>query len=469
MTFVPLSEIGTVRLGYKSLQNQFFYLDAQTIERFCIEPEFLTPILMRRDINSHRYLQASATTKWLFNCTRPEGDLRGTGAIRYINAMGATAAARKKQSGRTHTVRQALTAQAGGLWYAPKARPHRHHVWLRKAMDVVFAPCLFSTPTLVDQRFNSVEPKESITWQEIAAALTTTVFSYGLEIAGSTSLGAGALEAPTSKLRGYPVLAISQLNTEDRASLLALAEAVWANESPMNWGDPRCRVGTRLKALDRCVLELTGSSVSLGTLYDDFRHVCLTRIAIAKDKQKKTRRIASDNIGAVARNIAEAVVPQLEPRNFPDDSADQPESKLHFHFQPERIRTIRTAALLDYSDISVMDAAGTLIFHGSYPKSISEAIVRALLYGRSTFYLADDPTDTSSILAEFIEFISSIDAQIRQLVSDSAVGTGYETQLRDRVYQELRIHPLIALPTLPNEITFRIGSGAISLGDYQED
>jgi hypothetical protein len=63
-----------------------------------------------------------------------------------------------------------------------KARPNRHHIWLRKAFDGVFAPFLFDRGCLVDQRCNSISPISNIEWKELAASVTSSLFACSLEI-----------------------------------------------------------------------------------------------------------------------------------------------------------------------------------------------------------------------------------------------------------------------------------------------
>ena len=210
-------------------------------------------------------------------------------------------AAEKKQAGKSQTIREALEAQSGGLWYAPKAKPSRHHIWLRKAFDGVFAPFLFAEAALVDQRCNSVAPHPDLDWAELAASLTTSLFAYSLEINGAASMGAGALEAPTTKLRAYPVLDIRQLKLSERKALVSLGEAVWASETPVDWTAAESRPGPKLRTFDQWIMDAAGRSTKLDLLYDDIHDACRSRVAIAKDKVRKIKKRFSDNIESVAQ------------------------------------------------------------------------------------------------------------------------------------------------------------------------
>ena len=232
--FTQLGSIAAVSLGYKSLQNDFFYVNQATVDTYGIAKKYLMPMLMLKDLDSLTYKQNPQPKVWLFACRESRADLGGSGAWRYIEAMADRSAAKKKQAGKDQTIREALEAQGGGLWYAPKARPNKHHIWLRKAFNSIYSPFLFDEATLVDQRLNSISPHEGINWRELAAALTSSVFAYGLEINGSASMGAGALEAPTTKLRDFPILDVTKLSPSDRSVLVGLAEAVWSELPPLD-------------------------------------------------------------------------------------------------------------------------------------------------------------------------------------------------------------------------------------------
>ena len=295
---------------------------------------------MLRDVDVTTYYQEVSPARWLFNCRDRKSDLRRTGAIRYIEAMANRSATEKKQSGKSQTIRGALESQSGGLWYAPKARPNCHRVWLRKAFNTTFSPFLFSEPVLVDQRCNSVSARPGHDWKELAAVLTTSLFAYSLEINGAAGMGAGALEAPTTKLRTYPVFDLAQLSTANRSHLVSLAEAVWANEAPVDWAIAGTRPGARLRALDEWIIKMTGRNVKLSKVYSDINDVCQSRILVANDKSKKTKKKQADSIGGVAESIARAIRPKIELRKFPDDFTGDAVCDIGFNIERDTVKQI---------------------------------------------------------------------------------------------------------------------------------
>jgi len=275
--FTAVDALARVALGYKSLQNDFYYLSPATITAHAIEPTFLEPIHMLRDLDGATYGQSSRPTRHIFLCRDPPP---ASGARRYIDAMADRPAARRKQSSSQQTIREALTAQGGGPWYAPKARPHTAHIWLRKAIDGLHAPLLFPTPAVVDQRCNSLTPRDDLPWELLAAVLTTTLFAYSVEVHGAASLGAGALEATTTHLRDYPVFDPRRLTEPEQTELCTLARAVWSSEPPIDWR--HSTPGPRLRALDAWLLARTGADLSPERLHADLRATCRARITAAR-------------------------------------------------------------------------------------------------------------------------------------------------------------------------------------------
>jgi hypothetical protein len=447
-----LRSLANVSLGYKSLQNNFFYVNKATASTYGIEKKFLTPILMLKDLDSEEYEQDPTPSLWLFACKEKRGDLRGTGAWRYIEAMADRPAAEKKQTGKNLTIREALEAQSGGLWYAPKAKPAFHHIWLRKAVNSTYAPFLFAKASLVDQRLNSVSPVKGIEWKELAGILTSSLFAYSLEINGAASMGAGALEAPTTKLRDYPVIDITKLKAPARKKLVSLAEDVWANETPLDWDSDHWHPGRHLRALDEWMLKTASKIVTADQMYEDIRATCQSRILVAEDKRKKSKKQETDSVGSVAASIVKSIEPKLKTRNFPDDFARDVTLDLPFVFDRGSLKEITIGKLFDSYDIEIHASGGSTVYAATHPRSVAEAIVRALLLGRSTFSVSTNRKAMDQALDDFLGWLAQAEKDIDKAINESAFGTGYEDALKKEVYARLGIHPLTGAKVLPEQI-----------------
>jgi hypothetical protein len=87
----------------------------------------------------------------------------------------------------------------------------------------------------VGQRLPSFRQRASIAYRERGGNIgamgrqkrgTTSIFAYSLEINGAASMGAGALEAPTTKLRDYPVLDVTKITASGFFRGCAMEEGI---------------------------------------------------------------------------------------------------------------------------------------------------------------------------------------------------------------------------------------------------
>jgi len=451
--FVPLSELAHAALGYKSLQNDFFYVGKDTIETYGIEKQYLKPIFKLRDLDSAKYMQAPTPRLWLFHCPEEERDLRGTGAYRYIQTMSERAAAQRKQSGAVQTIREALELQGGQLWYAPKATPHHHHLWVRKAFDGVFAPFIFKKAALVDQRCNSLSPAKGVHQDSVAAVVTSTLFAYSLEINGSASMGAGALEAGTTRLRSFPVFDVRQLSAAEHKTLKQLAQEVWDNEVPLNWTNAP-KPGKHLQALDKWLLARAGNAIPLETLYRDLSSVCAERILVASDKTRTTKKHKNESITSVAKSIAETIARLLESRRFPEDfgALGIGHDAVSITAPRESIRKIELHPFMHTAELTLRGEGKEPLFQASLEMNVAEAIVRALLAGRGSFVITNDAKVAGAAVGEYLNWFANIERKLEEGITNSALGTGYEDQLTAEVFKLLGINPLLTAKTLPQSI-----------------
>src|SRR5438093_5803829 len=77
-----LRELAQVALGYKSLQNRFFYLGKADLSTYQIEQRFTIPVYRMKDLDPGHFLQQAKPSGHLFFCNLDEVDLRGTRALR---------------------------------------------------------------------------------------------------------------------------------------------------------------------------------------------------------------------------------------------------------------------------------------------------------------------------------------------------------------------------------------------------
>src|SRR5437016_13858326 len=98
--------VAKVSLGFKSLQNQFFYVSKEEIKKYGIKKHHLEPIFQLGDLDPDKYKQTVKPVQWVFYCKDKEQDLHNTGALRYIRAMAKVPAAETKQTGKHRATKE---------------------------------------------------------------------------------------------------------------------------------------------------------------------------------------------------------------------------------------------------------------------------------------------------------------------------------------------------------------------------
>ena len=81
---VRLGDIATVRFGIKTGANEFFYLKPDRIKEFGIEEEFLAPVMTSPTESRSLLVDAARLPYQVFMCHQDKRELRGTGALAYI-------------------------------------------------------------------------------------------------------------------------------------------------------------------------------------------------------------------------------------------------------------------------------------------------------------------------------------------------------------------------------------------------
>ncbi len=441
-----LGDIAGVGLGFKSLQNQFFYLTRPRIKQFGIEDQYLKPIFKIDDMVVDKFFQTPSPSQWLFYCNESEKDLAGTGALKYIRAMERVPATERKQTGKRQTISAALKNQGGGYWYAPKAIPHTAHMWLRKAFNTNFSPFIFEKSVALDQRCNFVKPKKGLNWKLVAAVLTSSLFALSVESNGSATMGAGALELATKKLPDVCVPDVRKLTKADREELICLAESVWGKSLPIQWGTG-CEASADLRKLDTFLLRLTDTAVSVSQIYSDVDATVNSRILIAKDKKQTTKKHHGVNVAVVANGIAGSVSTLLESKQFPDafHIADGP--GITFDFSSANALDLDCTLILNEAVVDVANAISKeVLLHAQYATPVAQVIAKALLLGRRRFTVPDNPDKANEALANFDAWIRVIVEKIEEGARMSAVGTRYEQQVLDASFDALKLDPRATAP-----------------------
>jgi hypothetical protein len=122
-------------------------------------------------------------------------------------------------------------------------------------------------------------------------------------------------------------------------------------------------------------------------------------------------------------------------------------------FDRGSLKEITIARLLDSYDIDVHANGGRSVYAATHPPPVAEAIIRAILIGRSTFSVSTDRKVMDNAVDAFLEWVSQAEQDIDTAINESAFGTGYEDALKREIYSRLGIHPLTGAAHLPAQIS----------------
>jgi SAM-dependent methyltransferase len=453
----PLEQLANVRLGYKSLQNQFFYVGPEVVKKYGIEKRYLKPITTMSGLDGSKYLQEPDSRLLLFSCDSSEGELRGTGALRYIRGMEDVTAVRKRQASKDKTIGETLAEQGGTYWYAPKATPHSANIWVRKAFDTTHAPFVFVKPTTLDQGCNFVVPVDGVKWEEVAAILTSSIAGLALEASGAASLGAGALEMPTRQLARLAVPDLRRATVDQRRELVELARSVWQGGEPVNWGDETPTITPELRRLDEHVLVMLGASSSVDTVYRDIRLAVAYRIELGRSKSKKTKASQDADLDTIIDAIVERVAHRLASRQFPESFVPESESVDNLTLPAGALR-VRIEPFLGTSQVTIETDDGSRLLDASLPTAVASLLARALLTGRRQFAIPRSSDAAEKAISQFLGWMTPIVQEIEEESASSTLGTRFTQLIREAAFRRVGISSHAVLPELP--IVIRVAAAA---------
>ena len=277
---------------------------------------------------------------------------------------------------------------------------------------------------------NYLLPKEGIDWKLLAALLTSSIFALSLESAGSTSLGAGALELPTTKLSKIMVPDIRKCDSTDIDQIISAANEIWSYEQPYNWKNDSLELAGRYNKLDTIFLHSFGIKIDTEELYSGIRQTINSRLILASEKNKARKNSLATDINSIASAIVNSFDPQINSYRFPESFIPDNVDTVPISFDPNVKLIVSAKPFLTETDIEISSSEGHILFESSVTKSVGEVLVRSLLIGRRTFVIPKREETAQLILDEFWTWLPPIFQSILDECSSSSLGTRFEQEIR---------------------------------------
>lgn len=188
---VRLGDVAEVRRGFTTGANEFFYLDAERVQEWGIEAEFLKPVIKSPRECKSILIDPSQLKFKLFMCGADKADLAGTAALEYI------------EWGESEGFHQRPSCRSRTRWYNLGEREYPDMLW-SDAYNVRFGCFENVGDYFGDKRFFLIKFKEDNL--VIRAYLNSTIIPVLIETEGITNLGEGVIYTNVYWLKTLPIL-----------------------------------------------------------------------------------------------------------------------------------------------------------------------------------------------------------------------------------------------------------------------
>ena len=387
------------------------------------------------DLDGARYRQPTSGKTKLFYCNVEPGDLRGTGAGKYIDWAARQETRPRKQSGPPKTWKEALDKQGGTYWWRPKAALKPTKIALRKAIDVIHAPFLFPKPVDVDQRLYALSPKRSIDESLITAYLCSSLFALALEVNADLGLGAGAL---TLGVRSLADLPCPDLTNKNKTEALATALEALLKTRPPSALDPY--VGSAIRRLDTELMKILGMShLDADDMRTEVARLTNSRKLLASERRSFKIESVELDVRAVSENIYARLGPWLSGRQFPEDFQSN-EGLMHVTL-PSVALSVDSLVVMGKCDLKILqaDQPHNVFLSASYDASVAEMIVRSLQMGRRDFQVVATHERALAALDELENFLEEVQLRLDSAIFETGVGPRWESEIRRRILDEAQL------------------------------
>jgi hypothetical protein len=207
---VPMSKWTSIRRGYTSGANRFFYLDEEMVEQWQIEPRFLRPLMKSLRHTKKRQVTEADCRFQVFSVPN-YSDLNGTAAADYI------------AWGESQGINELRTCAARDPWYGLPTPVEAQMLLPKGIWKRHFAP-LLSGDIAVDQQLYALHLADGVDPRVAVALLNSAWFFLQMELGGRINFGEGVLWLATYELGELRLPDPRYLPPEQQEALVAAFE-----------------------------------------------------------------------------------------------------------------------------------------------------------------------------------------------------------------------------------------------------
>jgi type I restriction enzyme M protein len=401
--WIRLKKLCTMRRGYTTGANEFFYPDKEVVDEWKIETRFLSPLVKSPRHHNRLIITGEDLHAKVLKVSKPKDKLKNTNVLDYI----------RWGEGKHYHLRETCASRVrnGRPWYALETR---------QIAPILFPANLFSRYLVFlnrsgaspDKRLYEVHPRRGISVKLLSAILNSTVYSLLALLYGRSPGGGRSVEVTVYEAASLPVLDPNKIPSQKRKLILNKFAPLLKREvhDVFNETEEEDR-----RDLDRVIFDLLGfTSREIEETYSAIHEI--VRIQIARDKMKARTKKAKVDPTQVTNHIVELL--KARPKGFPNEylASGTPIASFGVKQKPAFVEL-----LTDVSKGYSVTADDKVVYSG-WDADRARFIYRALQAGNMTFGIPTNPKTIHEILAKYEsdlrEAMNKATMLLNDLVSD---------------------------------------------------
>ena len=200
---VRMQDIATVKIGILTGVNEFFFLTPECIAEWGIEAEYRRPIMTTPRESRSLIVDPAILPKQIFMCHNDKKDLKGTGALDYI------------QWGESQGYHQRSGPKARRRWYDLRAR-NGSQLALNYLIDTTARTFFIQDRLLFGDNFQELQ-SSIVSPLQLCAVMNSTVSQLMFNISGRANFGGGLMKIQTFETESLSIVNPALLPEPDAA------------------------------------------------------------------------------------------------------------------------------------------------------------------------------------------------------------------------------------------------------------
>lgn len=311
---VPLIELSSLKRGYTTGLNKFFYLRKRELKERKIENGFIKPVLVSPKDNKSILIQRDEIKTKMFFCRKSKHDLKKEnklGALKYIE----WAESQKDRSGSKWI--NAPTFSGRKHWYdlGKEDMPDLIFPYIHNNSFRIF----INTGVMINNVIYGIYLQDKNIKYNLASYLNSSVFFLMLENNGRINYGDGALSIALYEVEELPIPSRKYLQNIKKDKIKKWNNLVIRSIKPIF---EEVKMEDR-QELDKAVLETLGldPKVYLPKIYEGISELVRERLELPKMRKKAKKTKGKRDIERLKEDVIKEVLP-VGVKKFPEDFWD---------------------------------------------------------------------------------------------------------------------------------------------------